>query len=133
MFVGQEREPEGDAIWAVRAVEVDPGHIEARLALASRAESLEDRLHHLQVAVDAGDRLWVAFSQKHPIPDWWELVGPRPYLKAIHALGKTHADLGNVDAARWCYERLMRMNPHDDQDVAASLERLDEASAPRMR
>lgn len=50
-----------------------------------------------------------------------------------NALGDRHAELGNAQAARWCYERLLRMNPYDDQEVAASLEQLDAVSSPRMR
>ena len=117
-----------------RAIERDPEHIEAHLFAATKVESFHQRMHHLQIAVEAGDRIWIPYARgRGDDMVWWDHIGTHPYMKAIRALGDCHAEVGNVQAARWCYERLLRMNPDDDQDVTASLEQLDNASSFRMR
>lgn len=134
VYARAERDPAIALAFIGRALERDPAHIEAHLFAATKAESLGDRMRHLQIAVEAGDRMWLPYARgRAEDMAWWDAVGTHPYMKAIHALGDCHAELGNAPAARWCYERLLRMNPYDDQEVAASLEQLDTAPSFRMR
>ena len=38
-------------------------------------------------------------------------------MRAIHALGLMHREAGAEDEARRCFERLLAMNPHDNQGI----------------
>ncbi|WP_431271747.1 tetratricopeptide repeat protein [Dankookia sp. P2] len=64
---------------------------------------------------------------------WWGFVGTQPYMHAIAALGGLHSEMGNDQAARWCYERLLRMNPDDDQRIRDRLEAMAPTVGPACR
>lgn len=138
-FVARMHEVEGtqpgDALMlATRALRHDPGCIEALVFLSHRTKTFDLRLEHLQTAVDAGDHLWrTTADELGEAMAWWDIPATRPYMLAIQELGDAHAEIGNTVAARWCYERLLRMNPNDDQGIAASFDELDATAAPRMR
>jgi hypothetical protein len=118
---------------ASRALRHDPGCIDAHLLLAACAPSEARRLRHLEIAVRTGEGLWKPYAAS--MGDdmcWWGFFGTRPYMRAIHALGLAYLEVGKEDRARRCFERLLRMNPHDNQGVRFSMERLEGAAAPRM-
>ena len=62
--------------------------------------------------------------------DFWEFVGALPRLLAIKALGEAHAVLGNDQAAKWAFQRLLRLNPADDLDARQWLDLMN--AAPRL-
>lgn len=47
----------------------------------------------------------------------WSLVDNRPYLRCLHGFGLCHWRLGNPDAARSIFYRLLWLNPQDNQGV----------------
>jgi len=125
--------PDDAVLLATRALRHDPNCIEAHIFLSKKAKTPELRLNHLQAAVDGGDKVWRQTAEEYGEDmSWWSYPGTRPYMQAIHALGEAHAELGNPEAAKWCFERLLRMNPHDNQGVRFSLEELEEENAPSM-
>ena len=50
----------------------------------------------------------------------WGWLENRPFLRACHGLGLALFDAGRVEAAHLIYNRLLAMNPNDNQGVRAS-------------
>lgn len=100
------------------ALSYDPQCIEAHVALGQLAPTVEARLVHMTAAVAAGDAIWRPVAARYgDRMNWFGFEGVRPYREAIHELGDAHGELGDRQAARWCYLRLLRMNPVEDKDV----------------
>jgi tetratricopeptide (TPR) repeat protein len=57
----------------------------------------------------------------------WALDDNRPYLRCLHGLGLCHWRLGDVDAARAVFQRMLWLNPTDEQGVRLHLEALEAA------
>ena len=114
------------AVLAARALRHDPGCIEARLVLAEHAGSEQDVFLHLGKAVEAGDAMWtpVAAAMGDELT-WWGFAGTRPYMLAIAALGQAHLSAGDTGPARECFERLLAMNPNDNQGIRYLIEEMD--------
>lgn len=118
---------------AALALKHDPGCIEARLFFAEHVEDAAARRGHLEAAVRHGDYLWNPVVERRGGDlDWWFFPGTRPYMRAIHALGRLHMADGHADQARDCFERLLRMNPYDSQGVRSDLQDLEIGSAPSV-
>ncbi len=127
-----DRRTEDLLVLAVRAIRHDPGCIEARLALAEHSRDGETRLRHLKEAVESGELLWAPVAER--LGDdmtWWGFSGTRPYMRAVAALGHAHLDDGDETAARACFDRLLAMNPYDNQGIRYLVQELDaEATMP---
>jgi hypothetical protein len=118
-------EPELLGALASRALRRDPACIEAHLAAASLCADRSLAIRHLGAAVTAGEKLWRPVAEaRGKDMCWWGWPGTRPYMRALHALGEAHLEQGNSQAARWCFERLLAMNPHDSQGVRFSMEEM---------
>jgi hypothetical protein len=51
----------------------------------------------------------------------WGLAGNRPFLRCLRGLGECHWDRGRPDEAVQVFERLLRLDPEDGQDIRAML------------
>ena len=60
------------------------------------------------------------------------MTATRPYMRAVHALGLAHREAGDEAAARDCFDKLLEMNPNDNQGVRCLLDGADDAAAPSM-
>lgn len=114
----EDAEVEDRLILAARAVRHDPGCIEARLVLAEHARNERAVFHHLGKAVESGELMWAPVAAAMGTdPTWWGDAGTRPYMRAIAALGQAHLRTGDDASARACFDRLLAMNPHDNQGI----------------
>ena len=130
-----EEEPEFQdrLILATSCLRKDPGCIEAHLFLASATDDSGVRLSRLRRAVETGNQLWMPVAAE--LGDemtWWGFPGTRPYMRAIQALGQALMESGATTEARACYERLLAMNPNDNQGIRYVIEEL-ETEVPGMR
>jgi hypothetical protein len=127
-------EPATRIAFANMALLHDPNCIEAFATLAFHADTPIARLAHLVSAVKAGDKTWAPIADRYgQRMDWWGFAGLRPYLDAIMDLGDAHVEVGNIQAATWCYGRLLRMGPKTEEDinrVATRLRSVVAASLP---
>lgn len=122
----EEAEGERLIALAVLALRRDPGCIEAHHILSDSAPTQDLRLQHLRTAVETGDELFGPIAEAYGDDMcWWSFPGTRPYMRAIHALGQALVDAGEIEQARACFERLLAMNPHDNQGIRFELERLE--------
>lgn len=122
-------------VLATRAIRHDPGCIEARIELAEHARDIPTRLRHLEAAVTAGEWLWSAAAEDDADLTWWEDVGTRPYMRALHALGLAYREAGRLHESLACFTRLLVMNPGDQQGIRFLLDTPDEGRtiSPRLR
>jgi hypothetical protein len=105
-------------VLARQAIRLDPGCVPAHLYLAGCAPTLELKFAHLQAAVESGEAIWRPVAEQYGDGMlWWSFFHTRPYMKALKALGDTHLEVGNEQAARGCFELLVRMNPSDNQFI----------------
>ena len=100
------------------ALKADPGCIEALVFMGTHLRDPSAAMRHLEHAVAVGDALWapVAAAEGDDMV-WWGCVATRPYMRAIQALGMAQLDVGREDEARACFERLLEMNPNDNQGI----------------
>ncbi len=111
---------------ATRALRQDPGCIEALRLLAAYSEG-NHQLRLLQGAVKAGDTLWMPVAEEYGChARWWDWAATRPWMHAILELGEAHAERDNTLAAKWCFQRLLDLNPANHQGVERYLERLQD-------
>ncbi len=114
------------ALAAEFAIKEDPGCIEAHLFFGRQLKDPDDAMEHLEHAVAMGEALWApaAMAEGEDMP-WWGCLATRPYMRAIHALGLAHLQSGNDDQARSCFERLLEMNPNDNQGIRYLLDDIE--------
>lgn len=113
---------------ATSCLRKDPGCIEAHLFLAAATDDLQVRVSRLRRAVETGNQLWIPVAAE--LGDeitWWGFSGTRPYMRAIQALGDALMETGAESEARACYERLLGMNPNDNQGIRYVLDGMKEA------
>jgi tetratricopeptide (TPR) repeat protein len=60
----------------------------------------------------------------------WGLVNNRPFLRCLHGLGLATWRLGQPDEARKIFERMIRLNPSDNQGVRALLAAITAGEEP---
>jgi tetratricopeptide (TPR) repeat protein len=107
---------------AKSALRKDPDCVDALVVMNDlEARTAKDRIAGLQNAVAAGERSlgaeFIAENQGH----FWLLIETRPYMRALEQLARELRGAGlNVDAIR-CYEKMLALNPNDNQGVRDSL------------
>lgn len=118
---------------ALIALLVDPGCIEAPMLMAECSDEEDEKLDHLNKAVETGTGLWNPVAIAQPDFAFWGVVVTRPYMRAIAASGAWHADHGDQDLAAAIYGELLVMNPNDNQGIRHRLAQLvPVAAGPRM-
>jgi tetratricopeptide (TPR) repeat protein len=60
----------------------------------------------------------------------WGLVNNRPFLRCLHGLGLATWRLGQPNEARKIFERMIRLNPSDNQGVRALLAAIEAGEEP---
>jgi tetratricopeptide (TPR) repeat protein len=115
------------------AIRADPGCVEAHLFMGSQLRDATAAMRHLEQAVAAGEALWapVAAAEGEDMV-WWGCTATRPYMRAIHSLGLAHREAGNEEDARVCFDRLLGMNPNDNQGIRYLMDDVGTVSAPSM-
>ena len=118
-FDAMEAESEAQARkLAKRALAKDPDCVDALVVLAGiESDSPKKMIEAMQKAVAAGERsLGAAFFKKNK-GYFWGLIETRPYMRALEQLAGLLRGAGlNVDAVS-CYEKILALNPNDNQGV----------------
>ncbi len=115
------------------AIRADAGSIEAHVFMGTQLRDNAAAMRHLEHAVAVGEALWapVAAAEGEDMV-WWGCTATRPYMRAIHALGLARREAGNEDEARACFDRLLDMNPHDNQGIRFLIEDAELEMAPSL-
>ena len=118
-FDAMEAETEAQARkLAKRALKLDPDCVDALVVLADLdARTPREMIEGLQKAVAAGERSLGEKFMKENTGHFWMLLDTRPYMRAMEELGRALAGQGiYLDAIR-IYERMLELNPNDNQGV----------------
>ncbi|WP_428940666.1 tetratricopeptide repeat protein [Fontivita pretiosa] len=106
---------------AQQALKLDPNCSEAYLVLGSAADTNGEAIAHFRRAVAAAEQtLGQDFFQQHT-GDFWGLIQTRPYMRAMHCLAEELRDDGQFDEAISVYQRMLELNPDDNQGIRDSL------------
>lgn len=103
---------------AKRALRLDPDCVDALVVMNDlEAPTRMQQIEGLKKAVEAGERaLGAKFIQKNK-GHFWLLLETRPWMRALERLASELKDAGlNLDAIRF-YERMLELNPNDNQGV----------------
>lgn len=103
---------------ARRALAKDPDCVDALVVLGGiESDSPRKMIEALQKAVAAGERsLGAAFIRKNK-GHFWMLLDTRPYMRALEQLASLLRSEGfNLDAIKH-YEKMLALNPNDNQGV----------------
>jgi len=118
-FDAMEAETEAEARkLAKRALRLDPDCVDALVLMNDLdAPMRKARIEGLKKAVEAGERaLSVKFIQKNK-GHFWLLLETRPWMRALDRLANELKEAGlNLDAIG-IYERMLELNPNDNQGV----------------
>lgn len=100
------------------ALKLDPDCTDAQRLMASVATaSLENRLHLMREVVDKAERnLGESFFQENS-GHFWGATSTRPYMRAKRHLGELLTETGNLEEAIAVFERMLELNPHDNQGI----------------
>jgi tetratricopeptide (TPR) repeat protein len=103
---------------AKRALILDPDCVDALVVINDLdARSTRETIAGLQKAVAAGERSLGAKFIEENNGHFWMLIETRPYMRAMERLARVLcADGLNLDAIR-IYEKMLELNPNDNQGV----------------
>lgn len=103
---------------AARALQLDPNCIDAQRVMVSAFSN--DRPMQIklmkQVVEDAETNLGPAFFKENA-GHFWRTISTRPYMRAVQHLADLLADSGDLTASIPLNERLMELNPDDNQGI----------------
>jgi tetratricopeptide (TPR) repeat protein len=118
-FDAMEAKTEAQALKLTkRALKLDPDCVDALVILAGiETDSPRQLIERLQQAVAAGERsLGTAFIRENK-GHFWGLIETRPYMRALAQLAGLQRSIGlNADALK-TYEKILELNPNDNQGV----------------
>jgi tetratricopeptide (TPR) repeat protein len=118
-FDAMEAETEAQASkLAKRALAKDPDCVDALVVMAGiESDSPRKMIEALQKAVAAGERSLGAKFFKENKGHFWGLIETRPYMRALEQLAALlRAEGLNLDAIKH-YEKILALNPNDNQGV----------------
>lgn len=122
-FEAMEAESESQARkLAKRSLRLNPDCVDALVLLTDLdARTPRERIDGLQKAVAAGERsLGEKFIEQNK-GDFWLLLDTRPYMRALQALAEALRSEGIYPDAIGIYERMLELNPNDNQGVREPL------------
>lgn len=123
---------------AKRALKLDPDCVDALLVITDLdAHTTRVRIGGLQRAVAAGERSLGAKFIRENKGHFWMLIETRPYMRALEQLATDLVAAGLRAYAIRVYEKMLELNPNDNQGVRDPLLALylavgDPASAGKL-
>jgi tetratricopeptide (TPR) repeat protein len=100
------------------ALKLDPDCTDAqRLMVSLVSATPENRLHLMREVVDKAERnLGESFFRENS-GHFWGVMSTRPYMRAKQHLGELLAETGSLEEAIAVFERMLELNPHDNQGM----------------
>jgi tetratricopeptide (TPR) repeat protein len=103
-------------VLARRALELSPDCADAYMILAERTGDPEQEIRLYNEAVAAGERALGPERFKSDAPFWADVL-TRPFMRAVDALADACVRRGRTGEAIGHYQRLLRLNPNDNQGI----------------
>ncbi len=129
----------GEALSLVNeALQLDPDCTDAqRLLVSLMAFDPENKIQLMREVVEKAERNFGEQFFAETMGHFWGTVSTRPYMRTLQHLGELLAEAGSLTEAAAVFERMLELNPRDNQGVrypllAIYLGRQDSASAGRL-
>ena len=109
------RSPDKKSAHLRKALEQDAGCVLARVELADadyQTARWNEAGRGYQEVADCEERRW-----RGETPEWWEDPETRPYLRALYGRAMTHWHQGHFTETAQDLEKLLKLNPRDNQGV----------------
>jgi tetratricopeptide (TPR) repeat protein len=107
---------------AKRALRLDPDCVDAIVVMTDLdARTAQEEIAGLKYAVEAGERSLGAQFIRENTGDFWLLIETRPYMRALESLALTCESVGLKLDAAGIYEKMLELNPNDNQGVRDAL------------
>lgn len=103
-----------------QALQLNPRHIDARVALCEEVDDVEMARELLEQAISIGEED-LADELVDDVGEFWGLLHTRPYMRAQQALAEIEFHHGQISKAIEIYQELIRLNPMDNQGVRWAL------------
>ncbi|MFY9194413.1 MAG: tetratricopeptide repeat protein [Methanoculleus sp.] len=104
-------------VLARRALEVSEDCADAWVLLAEEQRSLKAALEYAQKGVAAGERALGEEYFEEGVGCFWGDVDTRPYMRALMLYADILWAVGDKDEAIEVYQKMLRLNPGDNQGV----------------
>jgi hypothetical protein len=119
--------PDQQPTLAREILAVDRDCIEAYLVLVGEVEDVDEAISMLTRAMEAGNRLLRPLAEEYgDAMSWSGFPYTRPFMRAIHLLGRAYEAVDECAAAARCYETLLLMEPRDAVGARFDLARIRE-------
>ena len=107
---------------AAQALRLDPDCTDAlRLKVSLVPTELDTRIQRMREVVEKAERnLGEDFIEEHR-GHFWGLLSTRPYMRAMQDLADLLTQADRLDEAIAVYERMLELNPNDNQGVRYAL------------
>ena len=113
-----QRSTGGKAIdLARRAVAADPDAVDAYVLLGDRAATPQVAVDFYRQGIAAGERVLGPDFFAENAGHFWGIVQTRPYMRALGGLANAHRAVGNFGEAIRTWQRMLELNPGDNQGV----------------
>jgi len=114
----EERNPAKRITLAHKALKISRDCADAYVLLAEEeADTVQRALEHYQEGVKAGERALGQEYFKENIGHFWGLLETRPYMRALEGAASCLWQMGHKEEALQIYQRMLRLNPGDNQGI----------------
>lgn len=100
---------------ARQALEISPDCVDAYVILAETRSDAQEAYAFYEKGVEAGERLLGKAFFAEEAGRFWGILETRPYMRALLGLAQTLEDLGRRNEAIGHYQKLLQLNPNDNQ------------------
>ena len=117
-----EPNPATRIILAHQALEISPDCADAYVLLAEdQADSLQTALEFYKKGIEAGERALGDKFFEENTGYFWGMIETRPYMRALYGYAGNLRELGNYEEAVEVFERMLHLNPNDNQGIRYEL------------
>jgi tetratricopeptide (TPR) repeat protein len=106
---------------ARKALHVSEDCADAYILLSRLAKTNVEAISLLRKAVAAGEHALGAQAFKEMSGEFWGFLETRPYMRALAGLAQSLMDMGQSEEAADCFQRILQLNPDDNQGVRYGL------------
>lgn len=104
------------------ALKLDPGCTDAQRLMVSLVPApLENKVHLMREVVSTAERTMGPQMIAETTGHFWGTVSTRPYMRAKQHLGELLAESGNLGEAIEVFQRMLELNPGDNQGIRYEL------------
>lgn len=114
----ETNDPAQMILYALEALVLDPNCIDALVLSADiTSPSDHDLIDKLKLIINRAEKAMGEDFIEQNRGQFWGMVETRPYMRALSFLAETLQNIGNKKEAIRQYEKILELNPHDNQGI----------------